>query len=125
MVRLHCRSLWERLLVPAFVFFFQKLYPFPAIGDDRSAVAGAAGGCMLVRRETLERAGGLTATCGALIDDCALARVLKANGGSLRLGLAAESCSARPYAGLGGFWEMVSRSASTTLRHSPVLLSGT
>src|SRR3546814_11261500 len=80
---------------------------------------------MRVRRETLERAGGLTAIRGALIDDCALARVLKANGGSLWLGLAEESRSVRPYAGLGGLWAMVSRSAYTQLRHSPILLSGT
>src|SRR3546814_20268505 len=79
---------------------------------------------MLVRRETLERAGGLTAIRGALIDDCALARVLKANGGSLWLGLAAESRSVRPYAGLGGLWAMVSRSAYTQLRHSTLLLLG-
>ncbi|MBT6118718.1 MAG: glycosyltransferase, partial [Rhodospirillaceae bacterium] len=73
MVRLHCRDGWERLLIPAFVYFFQKLFPFPRVNDPRSPVAAAAGGCMLVRVSALEAAGGMAAIRGAIIDDCALA----------------------------------------------------
>ncbi|MEL0020118.1 MAG: glycosyltransferase, partial [Rickettsiales bacterium] len=93
MVRLHCRSFWERLLVPAFVFFFQKLYPFPAVNDDRSKIAAAAGGVMLVRREVLQRSGGLAAIRDRLIDDCALASLIQENKGRLWLGLAEETRS--------------------------------
>ena len=124
MVRLRCASAWERLLIPAFVFFFQKLYPFRRVNDPADATAAAAGGCMLVRRDALTAAGGLDAIAGALIDDCALARALKP-GGPIWLGLATESQSIRPYAGLGDIWDMVARSAYTQLRHSPILLAGT
>ena len=124
MVRLHCRGAIERLLVPAFVFFFQKLYPFPASNDPKSRIAAAAGGCMLVRREALADAGGLAAIKGALIDDCALARLLKRNG-PIWLGLADdETRSLRPYDGLKGFWAMVARSAYAQLGHSPPMLLG-
>ena len=132
MVRLHCRSPIERLLVPAFVFFFQKLYPFPASNDPKSKIAAAAGGCMLVRRKALTDAGGLAAIKGALIDDCALARLLKAHApkgktpkASIWLGLADDQTrSLRPYDGLKGFWAMVARTAYTQLRHSPLMLLG-
>lgn len=124
MVRLHCKSFVERLLIPAFVFFFQKLYPFPAINTPRSGVAGAAGGCMLVRRQTLEATGGIAAIRGALIDDCALGRQIKAKG-PIWLGLAARTRSIRPYDGLGEIWRMVARTAYTQLRHSPLALLGT
>ena len=77
MVRLRCDSFWEKALIPAFVFFFAMLYPFAWVADPRRRTAAAAGGCMLVRREALERAGGLAAIRGATIDDCALARLLK------------------------------------------------
>lgn len=124
MVRLHCRSAIEHLLVPAFVFFFQKLYPFPASNDPRSKTAAAAGGCMLVGREALTKAGGLEAIKGDLIDDCALARLLKAHG-PIWLGLADdETRSLRPYDGLKGFWAMVARTAYTQLGHSPPMLLG-
>jgi len=118
MVMLHCESRWEKLLIPAFVYFFQMLYPFPHINDPRSRVAGAAGGCMLVRAESLERAGGLQAIRGAIIDDCALGAALKSVG-RVRIGLSDGERSLRPYAGLGGIWAMVARSAYTQLRHSP------
>lgn len=124
MVRLHCASLWERLLIPAFVFFFQKLYPFPAVNDDRLPTAAAAGGCMLVRCEALESAGGLAAIRDALIDDCALAALIKRNRGGLWLGLADEARSIRPYDGLSPIWRMVARTAYTQLHHSPLELAG-
>lgn len=121
MVRLHCQGWAERLLIPPFVFFFQKLFPFPLVNDSRTRVAAAAGGCMLVRRAALARAGGIAAIHGALIDDCALARRLKP-GGPIWLGLATESRSIRPYGGLAGIWRMVARTAYTQLDHAPWML---
>ncbi|MDA0703950.1 MAG: glycosyltransferase [Proteobacteria bacterium] len=124
MVRLHCRDGWERLLVPAFVYFFQKLFPFPRVNDPRSGIAAAAGGCMLVRASALETVGGIAAIRGAIIDDCALAAALKPKG-PIWLGLAEDHRSLRPYEGLGGLWQMVARSAFAQLRHSWLLLIGT
>ena len=124
MVRLHCRGWAERLLIPAFVFFFQKLYPFPSVNDPKRPIAGAAGGCMLVRRTALEAGGGIVAIGDALIDDCALARRIKPEG-PIWLGLAEGSRSIRPYDGLGGIWRMVARTAYTQLAYSPLLLAGT
>jgi hopene-associated glycosyltransferase HpnB len=124
MVLLKAETAWERLLVPAFVYFFQKLYPFPRVNDPRSAVAGAAGGCMLVRAEALKRAGGIEPLRGEVIDDCALGRALK-RGGPVWLGLTSSERSIRGYGGLGGVWDMVARSAFTQLRHSWLLLAGT
>jgi hopene-associated glycosyltransferase HpnB len=124
MVRLHCRSFWERLLVPAFVFFFQKLYPFPAVNDDQSKTAAAAGGVMLVRREVLQRSVGLAAIRDRLIDDCALASLIQENKGRLWLGLAEETRSVRPYRGLGEIWDMVARTAYTQLNYSLIGLAG-
>jgi hopene-associated glycosyltransferase HpnB len=125
MVRLNCESGWERLLIPAFVFFFQKLYPFPSANDDRSRTAAAAGGCVLVRRSALERIGGLRAIRGALIDDCSLARAVKGSGGRIWIGLTRMSRSLRIYAELAPVWRMVARSAFTQLRHSGALLLAT
>jgi hopene-associated glycosyltransferase HpnB len=125
MVRLSCASSWERLLTPAFVFFFQMLYPFAAVNDDRNRTAGAAGACVLVRRDALARAGGIAAIRDALIDDCALAAALKRSGGRLWLGLADDSESLRRYAVLSEFWAMVARTAYTQLHYSPLLLLGT
>jgi len=125
MVRLHCRSLWERLLIPAFVFFFQKIYPFRWVADPARRVAAAAGGCILVRKETLGRIGGIERVRNALIDDCALARAVKAAGGRLWLGLTEETASIRPYDGLGAIWSMVARTAFDQLRYSPRVLAGT
>ncbi len=73
MARLHARGIWGGLLVPAFVFFFQMLYPFPLANRPGHRVAAAAGGCVLIRRDVLEAIGGIEAIRGALIDDCALA----------------------------------------------------
>jgi hopene-associated glycosyltransferase HpnB len=129
MVLLWCRSLWERLLIPPFVFFFQKLFPFPLVNDERSRQAAAAGGCMLLRAETLREAGGLAQIKGALIDDCSLATLIKPvarrQNRGLWLGLTKKSRSLRPYCGLGEIWLMVARSAYTQLVHSPLLLLGT
>ena len=122
MVRLHCESLAEKLLVPAFVYFFFMLYPPAWIRDPRRATAGAAGGCMLVRSEALERAGGLQATRGALIDDCSLARLLKRHGGRLWIGLTDQSHSLRRYETFSEIERMVSRTAFNQLKHSSLLL---
>lgn len=124
MVRLACESFWERLLVPAFIFFFQMLYPFPAINDRSSRIAGAAGGCVLVKASALEAAGGLEAMKDRLIDDCALGRAIKSSGHGIWLGLAENSLSLRRYLKLSEFWRMVARSAYVQLRHSPILLAG-
>ena len=124
MVRLSCERLWERLLIPAFVFFFQKLYPFGRVSDDRLSAAAAAGACILIRRRALERAGGLAGIHGALIDDLALARTIKRTGGRLWLGLADASLSLRTYDRLVDLWDMVARTAYAELRYSPLLLLG-
>lgn len=117
MVQLRCQSFWERLLVPAFVFFFQKLYPFTRVNDPARPEAAAAGGCMLVRGQSLEAAGGIAAIHDCLIDDCALAARIKAHG-SIWLGHAEETRSLRRYPRLRDFWAMVARTAFTYLDHS-------
>lgn len=124
MVRLDPGRGWNALLVPAFVYFFQQLYPFPRVNDPRARTAAAAGGCVLVRAGALERAGGIAALRGEVIDDCALGRAVK-RGGPIWLGLAEREASVRPYAGTRDVWNMVARSAYTQLRHSPLLLAGT
>lgn len=124
MVMLRCRSFWERWLVPAFVFFFQKLYPFAAVNDPDSPVAAAAGGCVLVRLDTLAAAGGIEAIRDQLIDDCALARLIKTRG-PIWLGLATQTHSLRAYDGLGEIWDMVARTAYVQLERSPWQLLGT
>jgi hopene-associated glycosyltransferase HpnB len=124
MVKLHCARGWERLLVPAFVYFFQKLYPFPRINDPASRTAGAAGGCVVLRAEALARAGGVEAIRAEVIDDCALGRRVK-QVGRVWVGLGVEERSVRPYAGLRDIWDMVARSAYTQLAHSPARLGGT
>jgi hopene-associated glycosyltransferase HpnB len=123
MVKLRCQSLAERALIPAFIFFFEMLYPFAWINRPRAATAGAAGGCMLVRADALGQAGGIEAIRNALIDDCALARVLKARG-PIWLGLTQRAHSIRPYPGLQDIRRMVARSAYAQLRYSPLMLTG-
>lgn len=125
MATLNTRTRWERLLVPAFVYFFAQLYPFRRVARDGARTAAAAGGCMLVRREVLARAGGLGAIRGALIDDVALGRLVKRAGGRCRLDLSRDVVSRRPYPRLADLWAMVARSAYDQLRYSPVLLAGT
>ena len=122
MVKLHCESLPEKLLIPAFVYFFFMLYPPTWIRDSRRSTAGAAGGCMLVKAETLERAGGLESIRTALIDDCSLAQLLKQHGGRLWIGLTDESQSLRRYETFSDVEHMVSRTAFNQLKHSSLLL---
>ncbi len=125
MVKLHCESLPEKLLIPAFVYFFFMLYPPAWIRDSRKSTAGAAGGCMLVRAETLERAGGLESIRGAVIDDCALAGLLKQRQGKLWIGLTDHSQSLRRYETFSDVEHIVSRTAFSQLKHSSLLLLGT
>jgi hopene-associated glycosyltransferase HpnB len=123
MVKLRCESAAERWLAPAFVFFFQMLYPFAWVNDPRRATAAAAGGCMLVRRDALHAAGGLEAVRGALIDDCALGALMKGQG-PIWLGLTESVDSLRAYSTFAEFSRMVSRSAFAELRYSPLRLAG-
>lgn len=124
MAKLHCGRWTERFLIPAFVFFFDMLYPFAWVNDDRNRTAAAAGGSMLVRREALEAAGGIAAIRSAIIDDCALARLMKSQGG-IWLGLTDLAESIRPYESIGEIGRMVSRSAYAQLQYSPLILGGT
>jgi len=130
MVLLRCESFWEKLLIPAFIFFFQKLYPFPLVNQPDRKMAAAAGGCILVRRISLEQIGGIETVKQALIDDCALAIALKRpphhppSTGRIWLGLTQTTLSLRPYDSLQTIWDMVARSAYTQLNYSPWLLVG-
>ncbi len=125
MARLRVRTGWERLVVPAFVYFFAMLFPFRWSNAPGARTAAAAGGCSLVRRAALDRAGGLDAIHAAVIDDVALARLLKRSGSRTFLGLAELQESVRPYDGLVPLWRMVSRSAYAQLGHSVALLAAT
>lgn len=124
MVHLRCHSFWETLLIPAFVFFFQMLYPFPWVNNAQKKTAAAAGGCVLLRFSTLNQINGLQQIRHALIDDCALAAAVK-KAGAIWLGLSTTTRSLRPYPDLQSIWTMVARSAYTQLNYSPGLLVGT
>jgi hopene-associated glycosyltransferase HpnB len=129
MVLLRTQSFWEKLLIPAFVFFFQKLYPFPWVNQPRHSTAAAAGGCALVRRDRLMEVGGIESIRKALIDDCALGAVIKGNSkqdkaGRIWLGLTATTISLRPYPSLKTIWTMVARTAFTQLNYSYLMLLG-
>jgi hopene-associated glycosyltransferase HpnB len=124
MVKLRCESFAERFFIPAFIFFFQMLYPFAWANNPRSSTAAAAGGCMLVRRDALRDAGGMMAIRDALIDDCALAKILKARG-PIWIGLTERVHSIRAYPSIEDIRRMVSRTAYAQLRYSPSLLAGT
>jgi len=124
MVKLRCKSLAERLFIPAFVFFFQMLYPFAWVNRPDRATAAAAGGCMLVRAEALRAAGGIASIRSALIDDCALGRRMKAVG-PIRLALTEQALSLRPYPQVADIRRMVARSAYDQLGYSPLWLAGT
>ncbi|MGH3669471.1 MAG: glycosyltransferase [Pseudonocardiaceae bacterium] len=128
MALLRAQTGWERILVPAFVYFFAQLYPFTRVAEPTRRTAAAAGGCVLVRRAALIRAGGLTRIRSNLIDDVALARLIKSTGARAWLGFTGdppEVRSVRPYPHLADLWTMVARTAYTQLRHSPALLTGT
>jgi hopene-associated glycosyltransferase HpnB len=121
MAKLRCDSLAERAFIPAFVYFFQMLYPFAWVNDPRNRTAAAAGGCMLIKADALARAGGIAVIRDALIDDCSLARVMKAQG-PIWLGLTDRVRSIRMSSGLSDIHAMVSRSAYAQLGYSPLLL---
>ncbi|KFG01639.1 glycosyl transferase family 2 [Streptomyces scabiei] len=125
MARLRAESVWERLVVPAFVYFFAQLYPFRRIGVRGSRTAAAAGGCVLLSAEAAERARIPDAIRQAVIDDVALAKAVKRSGGHIWLGLAERVDSVRPYPRLHDLWHMISRSAYAQLLHNPLLLTGT
>jgi hopene-associated glycosyltransferase HpnB len=125
MALLRAETRWERVIVPAFVYFFAQLYPFRKVNDRRGGTAAAAGGCMLVRRAALDKAGGLEQIKGALIDDVALGTLLKRHGNRIWLGLTTDIASARPYPSLASLWHMIARSAYVQLRYNPLLLAGT
>ncbi|MEA5511846.1 glycosyltransferase [Crocosphaera sp. UHCC 0190] len=133
MVWLRCQSFWERFLIPAFVFFFEKLYPFSWVNNPRHKMAAAAGGCILIRRDILEEIGGIEVVRKALIDDCSLAAAVKAKlqentknpSQGIWLGLSEKTRSLRPYDSLDSIWNMVARTAYTQLYYSPFLLLGT
>jgi hopene-associated glycosyltransferase HpnB len=122
MVKLHCETVAEKLLIPAFVYFFFKLYPPAWISDPRRSTAGAAGGCILIRPTALAKAGGIEVIRQEVIDDCSLAARVKRAGGRLWLGATATTRSIRPYGGFSGIGSMISRSAFNQLRHSSLLL---
>jgi hopene-associated glycosyltransferase HpnB len=125
MALLRAQTAWERVIVPAFVYFFAQLYPFRRVNDPASRTAAGAGGCMLIRKTALDMAGGLEPVRGALIDDVALATLLKRDGNRCWLGLTRRIASIRPYPRMADLWHMIARSAYTQLRYSPVLLAGT
>lgn len=125
MVLLQAKTFPERALIPAFLYFFLMLYPPRWIADKRARTAGAAGGCILLRREALERVGGFAAIRGEVIDDCALARAVKRAGGRIWMGLTRKSVSLRSYGTFGEIRDLIARTALTQLRYSALLLIGT
>ncbi|WP_406310524.1 glycosyltransferase [Streptomyces sp. NBC_00623] len=125
MARLRVASAWERLVVPAFVYFFAQLYPFRWVNRATARTAAAAGGCVLLRTAAAERARVPESIRQAVIDDVSLARAVQRSGGRIWLGLAERLDSVRPYPRLADLWRMVSRSAYAQLRHNPLLLVGT
>jgi hopene-associated glycosyltransferase HpnB len=125
MVLLPAKSFPERLLIPPFLYFFLKLYPPRWIADRRARMAGAAGGCILLRRTALEHIGGFGAIRGEVIDDCALARAVKRSGGAIWMGLTRKSVSLRAYQTFGEIRDLIARTAYTQLKYSSLLLAGT
>jgi hopene-associated glycosyltransferase HpnB len=125
MVLLQAKRLPERALIPAFLYFFLMLYPPQWIADQELRTAGAAGGCILLKREALARIGGLAAIKGEVIDDCALAKAVKGSGGTVWMGLTRKSASLRAYETFGQIRDLIARTAFTQLRYSSLLLAGT
>ena len=124
MVLLRCESFWEKLLIPAFVFFFQKLYPFAWVNNPHKSMAAAAGGCILISNQALQEIGGITAIKDALIDDCALATAVKSQG-KIWLGLSETTTSLRQYDNLKVIWDTIARTAFDQLNYSFWLLVAT
>ena len=125
MANLRVASVWDRLLIPAFVYFFSKLYPFRWVNDPRRRMAGAAGGCILLRRETLQNAGGLKSIANEIIDDCALGKLIKRSGGHIWMGMTHDVKSVRPYETLSNTWNTVARTGFDQLHYSMLMLIGT
>jgi hopene-associated glycosyltransferase HpnB len=123
MAKLRCESLAERSHVPAFIYFFEMLYPFAWANEPSSATAAAAGGCVLLKSEALRTAGGIESIRNALIDDCSLARQMK-RVGPIWLGLTDRVRSIRPYETLADVRQMISRSAYAQLNFSVPMLIG-
>ena len=124
MAELRCDSLAEQAMIPAFVLFFQMLYPFRLVNRPQAKTAAAAGGCMLIERAALAKAGGLQVIADAIIDDCAMGETMKRQG-PIRLSLTRRSVSLRPYGGWSEIVAMISRSAYAQLGYSPLMLAGT
>ena len=122
MAVLRMETFWERLLMPAFVYFFKLLYPFHLSNSTSSRVAAAAGGCILLETQVLDEIGGFNSLRGALIDDCALAKKVKSRGYKTWMGLSHSVRSLRPYNDMRAIWNMVARTAFTQLRYSKLLL---
>ena len=125
MVLLRCQSFWEKLLIPAFVFFFQKLYPFAWVNNPDKSLAAAAGGCILISNQALTEIGGIATIKDALIDDCSLAKAVKSQGKNIWLGLSETTTSLRGYDNLSVIWDTIARTAYTQLNYSSLLLVGT
>ena len=125
MVLLRCQSFWEKLLIPAFVFFFQKLYPFAWVNNPDRSMAAAAGGCILISNQALIEIGGIATIKNALIDDCSLAQAVKSTGKNIWFGLSETTTSLRGYDSLSVIWDTIARTAYTQLNYSPILLVGT
>jgi hopene-associated glycosyltransferase HpnB len=125
MVLLQSKTLPERALIPAFLYFFLMLYPPRWIADEDLGTAGAAGGCILLRRDALERIGGFASIRGEVIDDCALAKAIKRSGGRVWMGLTRKSQSLRVYGTWSELRDLIARTAFTQLRYSTLLLLGT
>ena len=124
MAYLRVKTFPERLLIPAFLYFFLTVYPPNWVMDPKSRAAAAAGGCILLRRSALERIGGVTAVRSEVIEDCALARAVKQSGGKIRLGLTRSSVSLRGYDSFAGIRDLIARVAFTQLRYSFLVLLG-
>src|SRR5205814_8457181 len=124
MAYLRVKTFPERLLIPAFLYFFLTVYPPNWVIDPKSRAAAAAGGCILLRRSALERIGGVTAVRSEVIEDCALARAVKQSGGKIRLGLTRSSVSLRGYDSFAGIRDLIARVAFTQLRYSFLVLLG-
>jgi hopene-associated glycosyltransferase HpnB len=125
MAKMPATNVWEKLLLPAFVYFFAMLFPFRWVNEPGKNTAAAAGGRLLIRRAALDEAGGFRAISNRIIDDCAIARLIKSGGGKTWVGFSDEVKSIRGYGSLGDIWSMITRSAYEQLRYSPLLLTGT